>query len=119
MINYRIQKLVVVAIFMSAGFGLLANDDSLKRKYSLDDPRNPDCPCRKYQALAEKEYKQANLLSGKQNETDEVLPASKISANRTGGFRMFDRKAMLRKKGQTKRKARKHSDSGIDRCYRW
>jgi hypothetical protein len=30
--------------------------DSLKRLYDINDPRNHDCPCHKYQKLAEKEY---------------------------------------------------------------
>ncbi|MFI5148302.1 MAG: hypothetical protein ACHQRM_01105 [Bacteroidia bacterium] len=35
--------------------------------YALDDPRNPDCPCHKYQALADKEYA---LLQGNRNSSD-------------------------------------------------
>lgn len=34
-------------------------------KYELNDPRNPDCPCHKYQKSAEEEYKQ--LLAKKEN----------------------------------------------------
>ena len=33
--------------------------DSGKVKYELNDPRNPDCPCHKYQKLAEDEYKKS------------------------------------------------------------
>jgi hypothetical protein len=36
----------------------LAGDDSLKSKYDINDPRNPNCPCHKYQQLADNEYKQ-------------------------------------------------------------
>src|ERR1700756_4317976 len=32
--------------------------DSAKSKYELNDPRNPNCPCHKYQRQAENEYKQ-------------------------------------------------------------
>ncbi|MGZ3885757.1 MAG: hypothetical protein ACXVPQ_10550 [Bacteroidia bacterium] len=31
--------------------------DSTKTKYALNDPRNPDCPCHKYQKLADDEFK--------------------------------------------------------------
>ncbi len=34
--------------------------DSTKGKYPITDPRNPNCPCHKYQAEADKEY--AKLL---------------------------------------------------------
>jgi hypothetical protein len=34
--------------------------DSTKGKYPITDPRNPNCPCHKYQAEADKEY--ARLL---------------------------------------------------------
>lgn len=32
-------------------------EDSLKTKYDINDPRNPNCPCHKYQKLADDEYK--------------------------------------------------------------
>lgn len=40
-------------------------------EYALNDPRNPDCPCHKYQQQAEREYAQ-NKVSGKEiPESDE------------------------------------------------
>ena len=50
--------------------------DSLKTKYAINDPRNPDCPCRKYQKRADKEYRKLiakekkKLLSGKNNQKE-------------------------------------------------
>ena len=35
---------------------LTFNNDSLKNKYELNDPRNPNCPCHKYQKLADEEF---------------------------------------------------------------
>jgi hypothetical protein len=35
-----------------------AGTDSTKNKFSINDPRNPDCPCHKYQKEADKEYAQ-------------------------------------------------------------
>jgi hypothetical protein len=32
--------------------------DSTKNKVSINDPRNPDCPCHKHQKEADKEYAQ-------------------------------------------------------------
>jgi hypothetical protein len=40
----------------------LPGKDSLKTKFDLNDPRNPDCPCHKYQKQADKEYEA--LLAG-------------------------------------------------------
>src|SRR5438094_2799694 len=32
--------------------------DSSKNKYDINDPRNPQCPCHKYQKQADDEFKQ-------------------------------------------------------------
>lgn len=34
----------------------ITNKDSLKSKYDINDPRNPNCPCHKYQKIADEEY---------------------------------------------------------------
>ncbi|MBK9285997.1 MAG: hypothetical protein IPM51_17005 [Sphingobacteriaceae bacterium] len=44
--------------------------------YDINDPRNPNCPCHKYQKLADEEYKK--LLAGAQSNSD-----SKNNAQRT------------------------------------
>ena len=31
--------------------------DSIQQKHALNDPRNPNCPCHKYQKLADDEFK--------------------------------------------------------------
>lgn len=36
--------------------------DSLKIVYPKSDPRNPDCPCHKYQKLAEREFKRESRI---------------------------------------------------------
>jgi hypothetical protein len=33
-----------------------AETDSTRGRYPLNDPRNPDCPCHKYQEQADREY---------------------------------------------------------------
>lgn len=45
--------------FIFSSFFLIANspNDSLKQTYPLNDPRNPNCPCHKYQKLAEDEFR--------------------------------------------------------------
>lgn len=62
--------------YMSLGFLLLfgahllgasngVETDSTKGKYALNDPRNPNCPCHKYQQQADKEY--AKLIASGAN----------------------------------------------------
>ncbi len=53
--------------------------DSLKNKYNINDPRNPDCPCHIYQKKAEREYKK--LLKNQEKQTVFVLPV-KAEPNR-------------------------------------
>jgi hypothetical protein len=53
------QKHFIAAmiIFFLVGKTMARNNDgvtgdSTKNKFALDDPRNPECPCHNYQALA-------------------------------------------------------------------
>ena len=62
----KYQFLVVLLLF---GAQLLCasngtESDSTKGKYPLNDPRNPSCPCHKYQKLADMEYAQLLKKSG-------------------------------------------------------
>ncbi len=57
------------------------NNDSLKNKYELNDPRNPNCPCHKYQKLAEEEFKKlnqnnTNAITNSKFNTKQVLSAN-------------------------------------------
>ena len=38
--------------------------DTSKNKYDLNDPRNPNCPCHKYQNLANQEYSNVQMQQG-------------------------------------------------------
>jgi hypothetical protein len=54
---------------------ITAPGDSTKQKYDINDPRNPDCPCHKYQKLAEDEYnklqkKEKKKPAGVANDTE-------------------------------------------------
>ena len=37
-------------------FSYADGEDSTKTKYDINDPRNPNCPCHKYQKIADEEY---------------------------------------------------------------
>jgi patatin-like phospholipase/acyl hydrolase len=47
-------------------FTSFSAQDSLKKNYDLNDPRNPQCPCHKYQKQADDEFKKL-LASGNKN----------------------------------------------------
>ncbi len=46
--------------FFIVGHATTFFKDSTKTKYELNDPRNPNCPCHKYQKLADEEFKRLN-----------------------------------------------------------
>ena len=48
---------VLCLLFYASPCKAYLPNDSTKQKYDLNDPRNPDCPCHKFQKLAEDEYK--------------------------------------------------------------
>jgi hypothetical protein len=62
---------LLLAFLLCISFADASNTgtDSTKQKYALNDPRNPDCPCHKYQQQAEKEY-QEQLLRQHNYSTD-------------------------------------------------
>lgn len=50
---------IILSLILLSSTSLLAQEDTNQlaiQKYPINDPRNPDCPCHKYQALADKEY---------------------------------------------------------------
>lgn len=65
-INYRVLCLLFLfgAQLLSASGG--AEGDSTKGKYPITDPRNPNCPCHKYQAQADREYAKLLQKSGQE-----------------------------------------------------
>lgn len=50
--------LLFILFFVFNSKATCINKDSLKSKYDLNDPRNPDCPCHQHQKLADEEYKE-------------------------------------------------------------
>ena len=55
--------------------------DTTKQQFDLNDPRNPHCPCHKYQKQAEEEYQKLMKLKSDGNTTiyKSVIPHRKIS----------------------------------------
>jgi len=86
--------------------------DSLRNKYALEDPRNPNCPCRTYQKKAEKEFFE-NRKEEQKIIIQDKLDLKKVkSGNR--GVRKLRRTKSFFKAGKnqqhiTKRQKRKRS----------
>jgi hypothetical protein len=73
--------------------------DSVKIKYDITDPRNPDCPCHKYQKLAEKEFKRIS-----EEKRDESLAVHTIAKNKmiNKSLKVRREKFSFRKNNHTK-----------------
>lgn len=122
-------------VFFMVFFGLTVNassilspPDSTKKKYDINDPRNPDCPCHKYQKLADDEYR---ALQQKTAGRAEILTSVK-AVNKSGvGHRKNYRYINLNRKGKTKRFRKKrevwaekffkrlHSRKDPSSCFHW
>ncbi|MBL7913340.1 MAG: hypothetical protein JNJ41_19915 [Bacteroidia bacterium] len=117
------NKKVLFFILLCCGFclanALVLKDDSLK--FDITDPRNPKCPCHKYQKLADEEYRKllgrevkiktdntnsnySNTFSGKNELTSKNTSGTKKFRSRKWAHSFFNLK---KKKGAKKRKARR------------
>jgi hypothetical protein len=86
--------------------------DSIKKKYDLNDPRNPDCPCHKYQKLAEDEYKNKSKEISK-NSKEEFSRGRKRNHGLWYGYRKF----VFRFEKEHKKQKRIKVNYGI--CFKW
>jgi hypothetical protein len=82
------NKIHLLILFSCAGFFLfsrtISNGDSLKNKFPINDPRNPDCPCHRQQELAEQEYR-----SRQSENHQESLATLKQSTNKFAIKKLF------------------------------
>jgi hypothetical protein len=60
-----------IFLFFSLSSYASVATDTVKQQYALNDPRNPDCPCHKYQKMAEDEYKKLHHETNT-NKTDQI-----------------------------------------------
>ncbi|MFL5752328.1 MAG: hypothetical protein ACJ76F_02890 [Bacteroidia bacterium] len=61
--------------------------DTTKKSFPLNDPRNPDCPCHKYQKIADDEYREMQKKEKKEEQKREPIKeetARKETAHPTG-----------------------------------
>jgi len=122
-------KLCIVLLFIancSLAGSSLSGTDSIKQKYAFDDPNNPDCPCHKYQKLAEAEY-HALLIKTHNYSTDPLaglyeksLPkpftASTVKSKKRNKADWFVRHKWNRSGSCRRVKKNKHHQTA---CARW
>jgi len=53
----KILFFILLCFQFSFANASVLKEDSLSTKFPLNDPRNPNCPCHKYQKLADDEFK--------------------------------------------------------------
>lgn len=121
-------------------FSSVVISDTTKQQYPLNDPRNPDCPCHKYQKLAEDEFNKGhqnentnsnsnNVIANHSNENvnDKVtLQTDKTTSSYDRSF--YKKKKILRKLRIIKKikfkllkgnKKIKISHADYSECFKW
>ncbi len=126
-ISLQANTLCGRSISVSPAVKQLAAGDTSK-KYPIDDPRNPDCPCHKYQKLADEEYKRLQEEEKEKHDrsadknTYSDVREHKIKQKRTdnGIFKMKRRKTFLYKlKILSRHQGRQRRQHGNSNCSHW
>ncbi len=121
---------VLLSVPMSAKFTNSTLSDSLKKKYPLSDPRNPNCPCHKYQKKAEKEFHKLNKHKQKSVSASNHLSHPKggvtshfpyFYSQRTHSLyrRGFLKKTSLPKREKRKMRSKFSLKKSPDSCPKW
>lgn len=132
-IQFQNKKALFFILFVfQLGFAnaLSLKEDSLSAKYPINDPRNPNCPCHKYQKLADDEFNKlfgkgiavnsdknrsnyTNSFAGNSDGITKTTHTSKKIRIRNNFFKIFD----LKKKKRTKRTKVRRLRRDNTACY--
>jgi hypothetical protein len=132
-IQFQNKKVVFFILFVfQLGFAnaLSLKEDSLSAKYSINDPRNPNCPCHQYQKLADDEFNKllgkgitvnsdknrsnyTNSFTGNSDRNIKTIHTSKKIRIRNNFFKIFE----LNKKRKTKRTKVRRLRRDNTACY--
>ena len=110
----RCRRYSVASFFYLLGFILFGRNNAVFAQskerseiiYKITDPRNPNCPCHKYQKRAEKEYgllKKSAVLSKKDRglifflKADRESLPKRLNLRRKTGLRIKKQKSVKRK----------------------
>jgi len=114
-------------------FGLTGQVQAQKNgsKYDLNDPRNPDCPCHKYQKIADEEYARQlkhEKSTGRENENltasgggggDNLKKKKKHGSSKVHQH-VFDKKIFTHnRKRPHKHRGLKRFNKNISSCFHW
>lgn len=71
---------ILILLFSQNAF---SQKNIITQEYDINDPRNPNCPCHKYQQMADNEYEQSKRQQENQFvlNTDNLNPANNNSGN--------------------------------------
>jgi hypothetical protein len=140
--------LYITALILTGFSAFAAGGDTTKVKYDINDPRNPDCPCHKYQQMADEEYKQqltnkvitnasedlSRQIIQTKNETASALTAlaaenvtakSKKDATKLTGTKKINRSVFAKrlasqhKSAHPKKRKVRFGRKDNSRCSRW
>ncbi len=117
--NKKVLFFILLCCSFCLANALVLKDDSLK--FDITDPRNPKCPCHKYQKLADEEYRKllgrevkiktdntnsnySNTFSGNNELTSKNSGGTKKFRSRKWAHSIFNLK---KKEGAKKRKVRR------------
>lgn len=126
---------IALFFFSKSLNALVFNEDSLKSKYDLNDPRNPNCPCHKYQKLADEEFEKLNKDFSEQKTNFTKTQFSGVvtgsSASRSNNAKHFRKKIFSHHKNRTynffdfikchpgKKKHHIRTNKNINSCFSW
>ncbi|MDP2385068.1 MAG: hypothetical protein Q8M29_01735 [Bacteroidota bacterium] len=85
----------ILALSCISLFSYASGEDSTKTKYDINDPRNPNCPCHKYQKIADEEYQKqianedVQMAAENVNKRVVVLRENPIDLNLISGSELY------------------------------
>ena len=94
----------VLFCFQFSFANAIVKEDTLKSRFDINDPRNPNCPCHKYQKLADEEYRK---LLGKEIKLKPDENKNDFSNSLAGGSDLNSKTTICTKKINSIK--RKHS----------
>jgi hypothetical protein len=125
--RFRVMALAILFLLIQGGTVFcrsLPGTDSLKTKFDLNDPRNPDCPCHKYQHQADLEYAALHPeeFPGIRTTVDTSVSSTKGTLYRLYRFPSINWRPSIflrhpRRNGRRLKTKRFHPD--YSRCSRW
>jgi hypothetical protein len=108
-------------LFLFAAHALCASGaaqgDTTRSKYPINDPRNPNCPCHKYQAEADKEYARMLKEQGAAESESEASGSAFGSSKGTKKVQVRNRWFQSSRSKHARAPKRKAQRDRLSRCF--